>query len=450
MAGRTNSRKRRPAQPAEPGISGLTVAGFKSIRDEQSIEIRPLTLLAGANSSGKSSFMQPLLLLKQTLEASYDPGPLRLDGPNVRLTDMRQVLARSAGARRGNGFQVGMGLGSFGRLLLSFGRQAKGEVQLSRMIAIDSEQEITLTPGMSEEEIEKQLAEYVGPAKDLFTVSVTLKRERCFLLPVVTLEEGPTAVWLSFPREVISAAELLIRRVIHVPGLRGNPERTYHVTAVGDTYPGTFQEYVASVVYQWQTAEKSGSLEALAADLQELGLTSSVAARRVSDVHVELQVGRLARATSRASRDLVSIADVGLGVSQVLPVLVALHVATPRHLVYLEQPALHLHPRAQVALAWVLARAVKRGVRMVVETHSPLLLLAIQALVAAGKEGLTRDMVKLHWFTRSEKDGTSKITSADLDEAGSFGDWPEDFGAVTLDVEKEYLDAAERVWRRKK
>ena len=48
---------------------------FQVDLDEQTIEIRPLTLLAGANSSGKSSMMQPLLLLKQTLEAPYDPGP---------------------------------------------------------------------------------------------------------------------------------------------------------------------------------------------------------------------------------------------------------------------------------------------------------------------------------------------------------------------------------------
>ncbi|MGI9105730.1 MAG: AAA family ATPase, partial [Pyrinomonadaceae bacterium] len=60
--------------PAEKGITKITVAGYKSISREQSIEIRPLTILAGANSSGKSSMMQPLLLLKQTLEASYDPG----------------------------------------------------------------------------------------------------------------------------------------------------------------------------------------------------------------------------------------------------------------------------------------------------------------------------------------------------------------------------------------
>jgi len=126
MATRASARKKKPPRSVPRSISGLTVAGFKSIREEQSIEIRPLTLLAGANSSGKSSFMQPLLLLKQTLEATYDPGPLRLDGPNVRLTDMAQVLARSAGAGRGNEFQVGMDLGSFGRLLLSFWEASEG------------------------------------------------------------------------------------------------------------------------------------------------------------------------------------------------------------------------------------------------------------------------------------------------------------------------------------
>ena len=81
---------------------------------------------------------------------------------------------------------------------------------------------------------------------------------------------------------------------------------------------------------------------------------------------------------------MVSIADVGFGVSQVLPVLVALIVAEPGRLVYLEQPELHLHPRAQVALAQVLAAAAKRGVRVVAETHSSLLLLAVQTLVAEG------------------------------------------------------------------
>src|SRR5258708_447351 len=82
---------------ALPAITSLSVAGFKSIVDEQTIEIRSLTLLAGANSSGKSSMMQPLLLLKQTLEAPYDPGPLLLNGPNVKFTSVGQFLPISEG-----------------------------------------------------------------------------------------------------------------------------------------------------------------------------------------------------------------------------------------------------------------------------------------------------------------------------------------------------------------
>jgi len=107
----------------------------------------------------------------------------------------------------------------------------------------------------------------------------------------------------------------------------------------------------------------------------------------------------------------------------------------------IEQPEIHLHPRAQTAMAQVLADAAMRGVRVVAETHSSLLLLGIQTLVAEGK--LPPELVKLHWFTRGE-DGTTTIKSADLDEGGAFGDWPEDFDDVTLNAQSRYLDAAER------
>jgi len=79
------------------GITRITVKGFKSIADKISVEIRPLTILAGANSSGKSSIMQPILMMKQTLEAPYDPGPLLIDGPNVRFTSAEQFLSRMDG-----------------------------------------------------------------------------------------------------------------------------------------------------------------------------------------------------------------------------------------------------------------------------------------------------------------------------------------------------------------
>jgi len=76
-------------------ITRITVGGFKSIGQEQSIEVKPLTILAGANSSGKSSIMQPLLLLKQTLEAIYDPGRLLLNDPNVEFASTEQLLSHA-------------------------------------------------------------------------------------------------------------------------------------------------------------------------------------------------------------------------------------------------------------------------------------------------------------------------------------------------------------------
>ena len=84
-------------EKAETGITSIEVAGFKSLGDRAKIEVRPLTILAGANSSGKSSIMQPLLMMKQTLEAPYDPGALLLDGPNVKFTSVDQFLSKRSG-----------------------------------------------------------------------------------------------------------------------------------------------------------------------------------------------------------------------------------------------------------------------------------------------------------------------------------------------------------------
>src|SRR5437588_3909856 len=111
MAGR-KPKSTSSTKPNTEGITRITIGGFKSISQEQAIEIRPLTILAGANSSGKSSIMQPLLLLKQTLEASYDPGALLLNGSNVKFTLADQLLSRASGGKVTNSFHVGIEAGT--------------------------------------------------------------------------------------------------------------------------------------------------------------------------------------------------------------------------------------------------------------------------------------------------------------------------------------------------
>lgn len=92
-------------------------------------------------------------------------------------------------------------------------------------------------------------------------------------------------------------------------------------------------------------------------------------------------------------------------------------------------------------MAGVLADAAKRGVKLIIETHSKLLLLGIQTLIAEGN--LSPDLVSLNWFER-DREGITHITQGQLDEYGRFGDWPEDFDDVSLNAESRYLDAIDK------
>jgi hypothetical protein len=442
--GKSDSQGR--SRPRPFGITQIAVSGYKSIIQEQAIEIRPLTILAGANSSGKSSIMQPLLLLKQTLEASYDPGALLLNGPNVRFTSVDQVLARTKIAQ--TNFRVAIKIGADLRLELCFERQSnKKGFAIQSSTIVDRDGKRTLRMEMTSKEIEaniplevKRLVEDLS-APDEAGVEWTIIRNRCFLEPTVRMITGKVRRILTPPpNRSMNTFDSNIRRVIHLPGLRGNPERTYPVTAVGPTFPGTFEKYTASVIAQWQANKHNDNLKRLGTDLERLGLACKVSARPIDDTQVELRVGRLLHSVKGGAADMVSIADVGFGVSQTLPVLVAIHTAAPGQVVYLEQPEIHLHPRAQFTMGQLLADAANRNVRLVVETHSDLLLLGVQTAVA--ERNLPPELVKLHWFQRDDN-GMTKVDSADLDASGSFGNWSEDFGKTALEAESRYLDAAE-------
>src|SRR6266850_8537757 len=121
-----------------PGIIEIRVSGFKSMAEKQSIEIRPLTLLAGANSSGKSSMMQPLLLLKQTLEAPYDPGALLLNGPHVKFMSVEQMLTKCGRQRPHNKLVFGIEADDLGELRVEFARNSRKQLDIVFQTATSS------------------------------------------------------------------------------------------------------------------------------------------------------------------------------------------------------------------------------------------------------------------------------------------------------------------------
>ena len=297
------------------GITKIAVSGFKSLAEECTIDIRPLTILAGANSSGKSSIMQPLLMLKQTLEAPYDPGPLLIDGPNVQFTEAEQFLSKclhlstsrdsrnrtdlasgSIGEGRADRFQVQIEKCSFDfcysvRTTFRKGPRGIEIVEMTKtknksqllstedMTRYSFDKDITLYPEMTPEEI-KSLADQGLIPKSLDVV----RRSRCFL--ELASQDGH----ISFPG--IHAIDSDIFNSIHLPGLRGNPERTYKPASTGPQYPGTFEHYSASIIHEWQETGDE-RLKTLADALHTLGLTGQVGTKKIGDTRIELQVGRL-------------------------------------------------------------------------------------------------------------------------------------------------------------
>ena len=298
------------SKETDEGITKIAVTGFKSLAEECAIDIRPLTILAGANSSGKSSIMQPLLMLKQTMEALYDPGPLLLHGPNVQFTLAEQFFSKLIGEERVDRFQIRIdtcGFDSSFSTTTTFRKRQIGIELVKMMTEIKSEadrslppERFILYPKMPREEI-KSLVDQ-GLFLGIMDVDAVM-RSRCFLG-----FESPDG-YRSF--DLTANLESHIFESIHLPGLRDNPERIYKLTGTGPQYPGTFENYVASIIHDWQNT-KDSRLQTLVRTLRRLGLTGQIHTQKIGDIAIEIQVGLHPRHRTN-SMDMVSIADVGIG-----------------------------------------------------------------------------------------------------------------------------------------
>ena len=428
-----------------PGITRIAVTGFKSLAEKTGVEIRPLTVLAGANSSGKSSLMQPLLLMKQTLESDVVPaGPFLLSGPYTRYTETKQFLTCGMDtASIPPSFSVDFTIDGDLDVGYTYAVKPNNEFDLIQMRTKDSMDQM----GWIIDENVKD--DYRNDFTRLKTsgsiggfVSLSLVRYKYFYRTCVIsgLRDSPS------DRKILDIGATIdlndkIRRILYVPGLRGDQLRKWFLLEVPATnmYEGPFESYVPSIIeYLQQTdPKKSPSINELNAALERLGLASGVRTLRLNESEIEM---RVPRTFNSDESDYVNVADVGLAVSTVLPVLVALIQAGPGQLVYIEHPESNLHPKAQVLMAQLLVDAAIRGVQVVIETHSSLILQGILTCVANG--AITPDKVALHWFSRNE-DGITKVTTADLDAQGRFGDWPADFDSVEMKASSDYLDAME-------
>lgn len=160
--------------------------------------------------------------------------------------------------------------------------------------------------------------------------------------------------------------------------------------------------------------------EALNSWLQWFGLADEATSEDLGRLGIGLSVTPIALGRP------VDLTSVGVGVSQVLPVVILCLLARPETLVILEQPELHLHPKLQQDLADFLLACVDTGRQLVIETHSEHLVNRLRRRVAADDTNETRDLVKLV-FAESA-DGITEYRESTINEYGGLNDdWPDGF-----------------------
>jgi predicted ATPase len=140
-----------------------------------------------------------------------------------------------------------------------------------------------------------------------------------------------------------------------------------------------------------------------------------------------------------------ALLDVGFGISQVLPVITELFFVPEGSIVLLEQPELHLHPRAQAHLADLfLYVAEKRNLQLIIESHSEHLLRRLQRRIAEVESPFASPKNILMYFCQKGNNG-STIEQVEVDTFGQIANWPDNFfGDITGDLEAMTFAALQR------
>jgi hypothetical protein len=280
------------AEPT-PRLTAIELAGFKSAIDPVRVNFRDITILAGANSTGKSTIMQPLLLIKQTIEKPFDPGALAIDGPLVRFTSADQFFSHGTANDTERKFTVAFEDGT-AKVKFTYGRSEASGIDLMQMSFGRDHKEYSWKNGQKLDDgielISEELSRTGISKRDLADIlrgELRVTRDRVLLVARFMGRNASALAALLGP--IASPAEAVIgelRNLIYLPGLRGNPERHYVISAGGSQYPGNFNDYVASIIHLWGTTADI-RLKSLENNLKLLGLTW-----RVTDHPIGVRRGR--------------------------------------------------------------------------------------------------------------------------------------------------------------
>jgi hypothetical protein len=216
---------------------------------------------------------------------------------------------------------------------------------------------------------------------------------------------------------------------LHIAGLRNSPQRHYGF-GTGSEFVGKSGEHTAAVLYR-----RTGSMTKMNHWFRLLDLPYRIDVESIKHpLAGEMIIIKLKDTRNGA---IVTPSDVGVGISQVLPLLTqGMADQDPKSrrkhgdilsVRCVEQPELHLHPKLQANLADFFIESTKASsnLRWILETHSESLMLRLQRRVRAGEAEASQISVN---YVDSSAGGGSRISELRLDPAGQFMDeWPEGF-----------------------
>ena len=343
---------------------------------------KPLNLLTGINGTGKSSVIQILLLLKQSMETrELLDGRLVISGSRIELGTGADVLFENADSD-----VISVSLKTDDRNFCEWNAEfdySRAADHLQWRVSDSNEpyeliNEAQFTPPFGGNLVYVD-AERVGPRK-IYPVSDLMARKMDF---------GPRG---EFAWNYLESHQddLLVD---------DDPRR-------GD---GSSRRLL-DIVNMWLTDVCPGS---------HLQLQSIPAADAVIAGFSFESPGDVATRRFRAT-------NVGFGLSYALPVIVAL-LMPKETLCLIENPEAHLHPRGQTKLAELAVRAATTGVQVFIETHSDHFIDGVRIAVRDGL--VTPEEVAIHYFEREGNRAIVKSPDVDLD--GRLSEWPEGFSTST-------------------
>jgi len=398
-------------------LKKLRIKNFKSWKDTGEIDLAPITMFFGGNSSGKTSLLQFILMLKQTAEAEdYSSQILKFNGI-VNLGNFKDVVF---GHDKKNAieFNILRDAEFVGK------RFFPSEIRGFRAIIAEESSKIKIEDFQITDPIySRKDSKKKGGDPFIFDHSQRLQDITERLKNHKNSKENDAIMKEDFVvRKIWRNAVLypFVSRIEYIGPLRQQPLRHYQWNNNYPTEMGAAGEFAIQAIIASNL--QNGDLQnEVAKALKKMGLIDSFKVKSLSkdsDEHYKVLVKKTKGSTE------VLLPDVGSDVSQILPILTALYNSKPGAIILLEHPEIHLHPKAQIELADIIVDAVKRRkIQVIIESHSEHFLTRIQTRFADGE--ISKNSTKLY-FCKNEK-GFSELEELKLSDSGDIENWPENF-----------------------